>query len=675
MKTFFPFISIFFGFLALGQGTLESFLSYSFPSDLAASQDAGKIAWVVNKEGVRNIYSAMAPDYHPKQITNYQEDDGQQISDLLFYGEQIVFVRGGAANRKGEFPNPNFDTNGVNREIFLVATSDAAPHKLASGGSPVRLGDLLFFLKEGKVFSCHLKNQSMVQLFVARGNISSLRPSPDGLKLAFISARGDHAFLGIYDLKSKKLTYPDPSVDLDSNPVWSPDGKYVAVLRIPYQEQLLFVSKRSAQPFSIRVIDVATATGKTWWQASPGGGSAFHEISADNQLFWMADQTLIFPWEKDGWLHLYEISTEGGTAQLLTPGPFELQYVSQSPDRTQLFYSGNENDLNRQHVWSIKNNTLTSITSGPGIEWSPVMDGAGNLFMLGSSGTKPASVKQRVVGDVRDIFTSDPYPSSQLVMPQEVVFEATDGITIHGQLFMPKDLKKGEKKPALLFFHGGSRRQMLLGFHHRDYYHYAYAMNQYLASKGYLVLSVNYRSGTGYGMEFREALNYGAGGASEFNDVIGAGLFLQAHSSVDPSKIGLWGGSYGGYLTALGLAKRSDLFAAGVDIHGVMDWNVIIHNFVPTYEPLEHPAFAKLAYDSSPIAVIDSWRSPVLLIHGDDDRNVPFSETVDKVKALRDQGVYFEQLIFPDEVHGFLLHQNWKDAYQATVDFFDRMIK
>ncbi|NQZ75593.1 MAG: prolyl oligopeptidase family serine peptidase, partial [Ekhidna sp.] len=188
-------------------------------------------------------------------------------------------------------------------------------------------------------------------------------------------------------------------------------------------------------------------------------------------------------------------------------------------------------------------------------------------------------------------------------------------------------------------------------------------------------LSINYRSGIGYGMEFREAENYGAGGASEFNDVLGAGLYLKNLSFVDPIRVGLYGGSYGGYLTAMGLSRASDMFAAGVDIHGVMDWNVIINGFMPSYNPLEHPDFAELAYESSPIASMDTWKSPVLLIHGDDDRNVPFSETVDKVEQLRKNGVYFEQLVFPDEVHGFLLHSNWLKAYNTTYDFFERKLK
>jgi dipeptidyl aminopeptidase/acylaminoacyl peptidase len=264
------------------------------------------------------------------------------------------------------------------------------------------------------------------------------------------------------------------------------------------------------------------------------------------------------------------------------------------------------------------------------------------------------------------------FPETGLVEPQQVIFSGADGMRIHGQLFLPPNLNSGERRPAIIFFHGGSRRQMLLGWHYRGYYHNAYAFNQYMATRGYVVLSVNYRSGIGYGMEFREALNYGPRGASEFNDVTGAGLYLQGRADVDPARIGLWGGSYGGYLTALGLARASDLFAAGVDLHGVHDWNVIIRNFASGYDPTARTEYARLAFESSPMASIDDWRSPVLLIHGDDDRNVPFSESVDLAESLRDRGVEFEQLIFPDEVHGFLLHRNWLAAYRAAADFFDR---
>jgi dipeptidyl aminopeptidase/acylaminoacyl peptidase len=261
------------------------------------------------------------------------------------------------------------------------------------------------------------------------------------------------------------------------------------------------------------------------------------------------------------------------------------------------------------------------------------------------------------------------FPADKLVTPQQVVFKSSDGLDIHGQLFLPKDGKPGEKRPGLLFFHGGSMRQMLLGWHHMYYYSNAYGMNQYLASRGYVVLSVNYRSGIGYGRAFREAPGRAGRGASEYQDVVAAGKYLQARPDVDPSHVGLWGGSYGGYLTALGLARNSDIFAAGVDFHGVHDW------------PTDNwdgknisPELTKLAHDSSPVSSVDRWKSPVLFIHGDDDRNVYFTQTVDLVARLRERGVHIEQLVFPDEIHDFLLHHSWLKAYSATVDFFDRAL-
>jgi dipeptidyl aminopeptidase/acylaminoacyl peptidase len=266
------------------------------------------------------------------------------------------------------------------------------------------------------------------------------------------------------------------------------------------------------------------------------------------------------------------------------------------------------------------------------------------------------------------------FPAAQMVTPQPVTIPGADGIEVHGQLFLPAGYDPSKRYPAVVFFHGGSRRQMLLGWSYMFYYHQAYGFNQYLASKGYIVLSVNYRSGTGYGLDFREAKDYGPNGGSEYNDVIGAGLFLRNRSDVDPARIGVWGGSYGGYLTALGLARASDIFAAGVDLHGVHDWNLEIHNVWPAYEREKQEAIARISLQSSPMAYVDTWRSPVLLIQGDDDRNVVFSQTVILAEALRQQKVHFEQLIFPDETHDFLIHAHWIQAYHAADVFFAKYL-
>jgi dipeptidyl aminopeptidase/acylaminoacyl peptidase len=193
------------------------------------------------------------------------------------------------------------------------------------------------------------------------------------------------------------------------------------------------------------------------------------------------------------------------------------------------------------------------------------------------------------------------------------------------------------------------------------------------------VLSVNYRLGIMYGRAFREAPNTIWRGAAEYQDVVAAGRYLQSRPEVDAQKIGLWGGSYGGFLTAMGLARNSDLFKAGVDFHGVHDWSVFLterpyFGSLATKPPDAEEA-VKLAWESSPDAHVATWKSPVLLIHGDDDRNVPFSQTVDLVQRLRAQQVPFEQMILPDEIHMFLLWKNWMQAYAATAEFFDRTLK
>jgi dipeptidyl aminopeptidase/acylaminoacyl peptidase len=270
-------------------------------------------------------------------------------------------------------------------------------------------------------------------------------------------------------------------------------------------------------------------------------------------------------------------------------------------------------------------------------------------------------------------FPAD-FPSSQLVVPKQVVFKSEDGLEIHGQLFVPTG--RTQAGPALVFMHGGPIRQMMLGFHYMDYYHNAYAMNQYLARQGYIVLSVNYRLGIMYGRAFRQASNASWKGAAEYKDITAAARYLQSLPTVDKTKIGLWGGSYGGYLTAMGLARNSDLFAAGVDFHGVHDWSLFISEFginvtaAPDYEEAK-----KLAYESSPDASVQLWKSPVLLIQGDDDRNVPANQTVDLAQRLRENHVPMEILFFPDEIHGFLMHKTWLKAYGATADFFARYLK
>ncbi|HEY1483042.1 MAG TPA: alpha/beta fold hydrolase, partial [Candidatus Acidoferrum sp.] len=318
------------------------------------------------------------------------------------------------------------------------------------------------------------------------------------------------------------------------------------------------------------------------------------------------------------------------------------------------------------------------MTTGNGIEWSPAfLADSSHFAYLGSNVREPGhpfttdSTTQQSVALNLPLFETwrNSSAPNEFVTPQPVIFDSTDGFKIHAQLFSPKNSKPSEKRPTLIFLHGGPMRQMLLGWHYMYYYANAYAMNQYLASRGYIVLAINYRSGIGYGRAFREAPGRAGRGATEYQDVVAAAKYLQTRSDVDPHRIGLWGGSYGGYLTALGLARNSNLFAAGVDFHGVHDWPVDNSDGKNI-----SPEMTKLAHDSSPVSSVDTWTSAVLFIHGDDDRTVSFTQTVDLVARLRERGVHIEQLILPDEDHDFLLHRSWVKAYQATSNFFDQQL-
>jgi dipeptidyl aminopeptidase/acylaminoacyl peptidase len=402
------------------------------------------------------------------------------------------------------------------------------------------------------------------------------------------------------------------------------------------------------------------------------------EDTGGGVLNWAAENRIVFASEEDGWQHLYAIPADGGATKLLTPGSCEVEQWSFSGDKRAILFNSNCEDVDRRHLWqvSVAGGAPEAITHGDNIEW-------GGVFLSGSQRVAYFSSDARHTGRafVRGIAkNANPvalapktvpadFPAEQLVTPQQVIFKSEDGLEIHGQLFVPRNFKAGEKRAALLFFHGGPPRQMLLGWHYMYYYSNAYGMNQYLANRGYIVLSVNYRDGIGYGRAFREAAKRGPKGASEYQDVVAAGKYLASRNDVDSKRIGLWGGSYGGYLTALGLARNSDLFAAGVDLHGVHDWAADIWD-----DKYVAPQWTKVPFDSSPVAFVDTWKSPVLFIHGDDDRNVDFSQTVDLIARLRTKGVHLEQLVFPDEIHDFLLHRHWVEAYRAGSEFFDRQL-
>ncbi len=688
LMTSFTILTMLHGATGAVTFTLDQIMSAPFPSHLVASPTGDKVAWIFNDQGRRNIWVAEGPDYEPRQITRYDEDDGQLLGELQFSpdGETVVFVRGGRKNREGEHPNPTSDPRGTVQAVWAVSASGGEPWMLGEGSSP-RVspeGDIVVFVKDGEVLKVPLDGaEESTPLFRARGKNGSLTWSPDGSRIAFVSHREDHTFIGIYDGDNDSITWIAPSVDRDGDPVWSPDGKRVAFIRVSGS---LGAERRRREldlPFSIWVADAGTGEKKEIW-SSPDSSGGFAQTYPTNPLMWGTGKRLIFYSEHDGWMHLYAVSLKDGKALCLTPGDFEVEHSCLSPDGKSVIFSSNDSDIDRRHLWTVQvsGGRAKRLTSGEGIEWSPVMTARGrDLVFICSTAFQPAApAVMSIKSGERRLIAAEAiphdFPADRLVKPEQVVIDAPDGLTIHCQLFLPKGAREGDRRPAVIFMHGGPIRQMLLGWHMRGYYHNAYALNQYLTSKGYVVLSVNFRAGIGYGRAFRKAPNQGPRGVSEYQDIVAAAFYLRERPEVDPGRIGLWGGSYGGYLTALGLARDSELFAAGVDFHGVHDLALRAQRRGGGGWGISGEHLMRSAYESSPVADVSFWYSPVLFIHGDDDRSVDFIQTTDLVQRLRKEGnAHIETLVIPDEGHGFLCHETWIDAYRAAADFFDRFLK
>lgn len=675
-----------------GAYTLEEVLAYPYPTQLTAAPGHDRIAWVGYERGVRNIWTAAGPDFAPRRVTDYDLDDGQELGgiDMGSRGRWLVFVRGGNPNRDGEHPNPASHPEPPDQAVWAVdlEAPGSAPVKLGAGRSPAIApgGAQAAFVESGKVFAATLDGEEReppdAALFQARGRLDQPRWSPDGGRMAFVSDRGDHAFVGVYDLAEQAIRWLAPGVDRDSHPAWSPDGKRIAFVRLPGRKRAETLNLMRNQPFELWVADAATGEGRRVWQ-SPGEDGFFAQSYADEPLRWSDGGELLLYSEHEDWLRIYRLDPDAAQPQprALTPPGCFAEHSDLAADGGTLWFAGNCGDVDRRHVWRtvLREGEPRLLTQGTGIETEPVAVGEQWIAYRAATWQSPQAVivAQPDGGGARRIWPESlprEFPAGELVEPRQVIFESSDGLEIHGQLFTPPGAQRHDR-PALIFMHGGPIRQMLLGWHYREYYARADAMNQYLAQRGYVVLAVNFRSGIGYGRDFRLAADQGPRGASEYRDIRAAGLYLRRLDGIDGERIGLWGGFYGGLLTAMGLARDSDLFAAGVDLHGVHDWAFRATDLLPGGAwGIDSPDELQQAREVSPVSHLDHWTSPVLFIHGDDDRNVLFAQTTDLVRRLREREVHTEVLVFPDEVHSFLRHENWLRAFRETEQFFVRFL-
>ena len=479
----------------LGQGfTVTQALSYPYPYGLTAAAHGERIAWVFNLRGARNVWVADGPDFSAHQVTHYTGDDGMPIASLRLTadGKTIVYARGSETNGQGEVADPTSNVHQPEQQVWAADVATGESHLLGrmncafEGCEDIQIspdGQYAVWSGPHELWIAPVSGKEPARkLAYIRGNNSHAQWSPNGKEIAFVSNRGTHSLIGVYQFDGETLRYADPGVYRDMLPHWSPDGSELAFIRLTGAGGGFFSGR--TQPWTIWVWNAASGKAKMIWQSTDDANGSFpSEGEWEEDAFqFAAGNRIIFASQEDGWVHLYSISADGGAPVLLTPGHFSFQGVTTTPDGKELVYSSNENDIDRRHIWrvSVERPGPVELTHGQSIEWTPVVTGDGRYVLcLGSTATKPAMpyrITREGLGEIASSAMPADYPSAQFVVPKQVIFKSLDGLEIHGQLFVPRG--RTRPGPALVFMHGGPYRQMVLGFHPMDAYNFMYAANE-----------------------------------------------------------------------------------------------------------------------------------------------------------------------------------------------------
>src|SRR5262245_50465837 len=392
-------------------------------------------------------------------------------------------------------------------------------------------------------------------------------------------------------------------------------------------------------------------------------------------LGWLPDnKTIFFQSERDGWSHLYTLTIDGGEAKQLTSGKFEVSDVSLSQDKSRFYFTSSEGSLFERHLYSmpVTGGRRTRLTSMAGNNEATISPDETMLAIVRSYSNKPpelylASTNPEV--EARQVSRSpiEEFFSYKWIDPPIVTFKARDGVGIPARLYKPANFKKGG--PAVLFVHGAGYLQNV----HKWWsnYYREYMFHHFLMEHCFLVMDIDYRGFAGYGRDWRTAISRYMGG-KDLSDHVDAVKYLIAEHGIDPKRVGIYGGSYGGFITLMAMFTEPDTFAAGAALRPVTDWAHYNHGY--TSNILNTPQSDQESYKrSSPIYFANGLKGALLICHGMVDVNVHFQDTVRLVQRLIElRKENWELAVYPVEDHAFVQPASWTDEYKRVFKLFEK---
>jgi dipeptidyl aminopeptidase/acylaminoacyl peptidase len=448
-------------------------------------------------------------------------------------------------------------------------------------------------------------------------------------------------------------------------PVWSDDGTKAVF------------QARAADNKDRWILALDPATGKTRVIATDHDDAWINGPGAFT-LGWLKDNNRIyFQSERDGYSHLYAINFDGSDLKQLTNGKWEVTNVQLSDDKSKFYLTTSEVHPGERHFYAMNTDggERVKITSMPGSNLATLSRDEKRIALIYSFSNKPPElyVQENRGGDTAKKLTSSPSPEFwqyNWIEPPIITFKARDGAEVPARFYKPANFKRGG--PAVVFVHGAGYAQNV----HRYWasYYREYMFHHFLMENGYCVIDVDYRASSGYGRDWRAGI-YRHMGGKDLDDQVDAAKWLVAEQGVDARRIGIYGGSYGGFITLMALFTQPDVFAAGAALRPVTDWAHYNHGY--TSNILNTPQKDAEAYkQSSPIYFAQNLKGALLICHGMVDTNVHFQDSVRLVQRLIElRKENWELAVYPVEDHGFLEPTSWADEYKRIFKLFETNLK